>query len=219
MMTISLLVGCGPYRSSTEADAMSEADHRERAAAERRSAEAHGRSDDPSRVRRSDTTHGGYEGILGGDAPSSTHATPPGQVVDPGAGHRSAARRARELAREHEAAADELVAFEAQECADVAPDHRASCPLLGSVRAAEPVEGGVAFELSDGVDAQAVLVLARCHAAFGRRRGREGMESCPLYIESVHVELVGRRLVLTTDIPGAVSALRERARAHVVVDP
>lgn len=205
---------CGPYRAGTDPDAMSETAHRERAESLRRQAHGRQRRHDPSEVRRSETTHGGYGGLLGGGTAGATHPSPPGQVMDPGARNVRAAQRLRELAREHEAAADELAAFEARECADVGPDDRAGCPLLGSVGAVTAIEGGVMVELEEDADREAVLERARCHVAFGRRRGRAGMPSCPLYVEGARVELEGDHLLITTDVSAAVDELRQRAAAH-----
>lgn len=213
-LAILLASGCGPYRAGTDPDAMSEEAHREQADALYRRASRHSERDDPSQVRVSDTTHGGYEGIAGGDAPGSTHSTPPGQVVDPTAGHRREAARLRELAREHEEAANALVAFEAVECTDVPVSERTACPLLGVVEDARPIEGGVALDLTEAADVVAVLRRSRCHIAFGRRRGREGMRSCPLYVEGASVTQDGRRVLLRTDLASAVEELRRRAALH-----
>ncbi len=214
-LVAALLAGCGPYRAPTDPDAMSEAAHRERAASLSGYAAAHERRYDGARARRADTTHGGYGGLPGGDLPESTHATPAGQVFDSGAGHVRAARRLRALSREHEAAADALVALEASECAGIAPEQRAACPLAGAVQSTASIEGGVALELRGGVDPTILLEHVRCHVAFARRHGRSGMDGCPLYVDGVRAELSGAALVLTTASPAAVEQLRERAERHL----
>jgi len=124
-------------------------------------------------------------------------------------------RRLRALAREHEAAAGALVAFEAVECAAIPPAERAPCPLLGVVEGARQVEGGVTLTLADGADIGGILRHARCHIAFGRRRGREGMASCPLYVEGAEIERDDGRLLLRTTLPSAVEEVRRRAASHV----
>lgn len=213
--TTILVSGCGHYRAETDPDAMSEEAHRQRADASHARASRHEAQIDSSQIRVSDTSHGGYEGIAGGDDPGSTHPTPPGQIMDPTAGHRREARRLRDLAREHRVAADALVAFEAVECVEVPRSERAACPLLGVVEAVQRIEGGVGLELSANTDVSRVAARARCHVAFGRRQGREGMSSCPLYVEGTEVELEGRRLILRAREPSAAEELHRRAARHV----
>lgn len=212
---LAIVAGCGPYRASTDPDAMSEEAHRQRADDLHARAGRHSERYDPGQIRVSDTTHGGYEGIAGGDAPGSTHPAPPGQVMDPTAGHVREARRLRELAREHEAAADALAAFEAVECAAIPPTERAGCPLIGVVEASRPIEGGVTLAVVEGENLTGILGHARCHVAFGRRRGREGMTSCPLYVEGAEIERIDGRLLLRTTQPSAVEELRRRVALHV----
>lgn len=210
--------GCGPYRASTEPDAMSEEAHRQRADDLHARAGRHSERYDPTQIRVSDSTHGGYQGIAGGDAPGSTHPTPPGQIVDPTAGHLRESRRLRALAREHTAAADALAAFEAVECAAIPAAERAPCPLVSVVEAARPIEGGMALSLAPGADIAGILRHARCHIAFGRRSGRAGMTSCPLYVEGAAIEAEGERLLLRSDRPSAVDELRRRATLHAMVE-
>ncbi len=217
VMLSVVLAGCGIYRSGTDPDAMSEAEHREMAESYRRRELSHRGRVDPDAVQVAETSHGGYSGLLGGGDPASTHASPAGQVFNPTASHLSDARRMHELASEHEAAADALVAYEAAECSGVDHAHRASCPLVGPVRSVTDVPGGVRLNLSDDADVDALANHAHCHAAFARRMGSHGMDHCPLYVPQITVVREGHTLTLTTD--GDVDELRRRAAAHVTAGP
>lgn len=88
---------------------------------------------------------------------------------------------------------------------------------MGQIEAVEDIDGGVRITFHDGVPMQATVDHMKCHFAFARTEGYEGMQSCPLYLEGVLVEARddGRSVELTTDNAEAVEALRERSRAHL----
>lgn len=63
----------------------------------------------------------------------------------------------------------------------------------------------------------AAVTHMRCHEAFARARGREGMDTCPLYMPGVWVERFGTSSevdLLALD-PDDVGRLRQRTRAHL----
>ena len=214
---VFVLSSCGIYRAGTDPDAMSEAEHRELAASYRRRSRSHRSHYEPGTVRVAETGHGSYTGLPGGGDPGATHASAPGQVYNPTEGHLRDARRQRELAAEHEAAADALVQYEDSACADIERTHRAACPLLGSVAEVVDVPGGVRLALAPGANPAEVARHARCHTAFGRTLGGHGMDHCPLYLRGVTVEFDADGVTLTTR--DDVDELRRRAADHVITSP
>jgi len=134
---------------------------------------------------------------------------------NPTEGHLAQAQQHQDLAAEHRAAAEELEAYEEHECARFPSQTRASCPLLGQVASVEDVDGGVRVVLSEGANAAAVADHMRCHLAYARTQGREGMDRCPLYVEGAAVDSEGDITLTTNAGDAAVAELRRRARAHV----
>lgn len=145
-----------------------------------------------------------------------------------------------EHAEEHLAAARELEVFEAGACGQFPKETRTMCPLLGGVVAVEDLDvrprtppvrpkgvpvgrvwrRGVRIVFAPGTNLDAVVAHMRCHIAFARRHARQGMDACPLYLDTLSLGV--RRGVepgtveLTTSDPGLLDELRRRARAHVV---
>ena len=188
----------------TQPDDMSARGHREAAAGSEAEAEQHQSQYDPdSRASvASQTTV--ISDLTYGPA-----------VYNPTTPHLAEAQRLRDLAEDHRRAAASLEAYEALECARFPAQTRAACPLLGQVAALADVDGGVEISLADGVRADAIADHMRCHVAYARTRGREGMDRCPLYVEGASVSSEGA-LTLTTNAGGeAVEELRRLARAHI----
>ena len=131
--------------------------------------------------------------------------------------HRDRAKGHGKLAREHEHAARVLEEFEEAQCQAFPKETRGVCPLVAQVESLENVFGGVRVRLMGGANVNAALTHMRCHQAFARARGREGMDSCPLYMAGVWLERVGstRDVDLLALDPDEVGELRRRAREHL----
>ena len=61
------------------------------------------------------------------------------------------------------------------------------CPFANAVTEVELIEDGVALYLPPKVQTDAVLAHMRCHHAFGRYHGFEGMSQCPLYLPGIDI--------------------------------
>lgn len=197
----ALAVACGGQ--GTHADDMSVEGHRRAAAGEEAEAAEH-----QARYEEATRTPSGGRGV----DPDLFYGL---DVYDPAREHRREARQHRVLAEQHRAAAAALEAYEEQECARFPPETRVSCPLLGQVDSIEEVPGGVRLRFAEGVREDAVAAHMRCHLAYARSHGREGMDRCPLFVEGARVGS-SDGITLTTDAgDAAVAELRRRARAHV----
>ncbi len=195
-----LLAACGGAQN-TEPESASAAEHRAAADEEEQAAAEHEEQFDPTQVQQ--------------EASPSSEVWYGLDIYNPSEIHLAEAERARSLAAQHRAAAEALEAYEEQECAHFPAESRATCPLMGQLESVREVEGGVALELKEGVNDDAVADHMRCHIAFAAVQGREGMDQCPLYVEGAGVNAEGE-LTLTTDAGDeAVTAIRERASAHV----
>jgi hypothetical protein len=131
--------------------------------------------------------------------------------------HRDRAAGHGKLAREHARAARALETFEELECQAFPRETRAVCPLAAQVESVEDVFSGVRVRLAEGTNVNAAVTHMRCHQAFARARGREGMDTCPLYMAGVRVERfdASREVDLLALDPDDVSRLRQRTRAHL----
>lgn len=130
--------------------------------------------------------------------------------------HGVEAQEHRQHAEDHRAAAAELRNTEEEACASVPPEARTWCPLLGPVVATEKTANGVRILLKDGANVEELVALIRCHIAYGNTQGREGMDRCPLYVKSVHVEQSGPNAIeLTAKGQANVRELQERVANNV----
>ncbi len=134
------------------------------------------------------------------------------EVYDPSEFHWREAREARRRAAQHRAAAEELESYEERECGRFPPGTRTQCALLSVVEVRD-VPNGVALELVEGVNTEAVADHIRCHIAFAAARGRDRIAHCPLYVDGVAVQVDDEGLLLLTTNAGddVVDELRERA--------
>lgn len=198
--------GCAS--DGTKPDDMSAAEHRAAAKSERTEAEKHDRQYDPSATRSGDPTRGS------GAVPGVDDVYWDTDAYNPTLSHQSEAESHRRLARAHEAAARSLEQFEEGECKAFPASTRPSCPLLGPVAAAEDIEGGVRLRLSEGFAVKPVADHVRCHFAFARTQGYEGMDACPLYLQGLRVEEGDGYIDLLLDDPAQLDELRRRARNH-----
>ena len=196
-------VACGGQ--GTQPDDMSAAEHRQAAAGDEASADEHeSRYDPDSRATLGTSTAATSDVFYGLDSYNPTEA------------HLGEAQALRDQAEQHREAAAALERYEDEQCARFPPATRPSCPLLGQVASVEDVDGGVRLHFVDGVRVDAVADHMRCHLAYARTQGRQGMDHCPLYLEGVSVERADDVVTLTTNAGAeGVAELRRRARAHV----
>lgn len=199
---VTLLVACGGSQG-TRPDDMSAEEHRRAAAEEDAASQGHeSQYDEDARQQM-------------GPANASPDLLYGLADYNPTEGHRASAQRHQDLAAEHRAAAAALETFEEQECSRFPPETRAVCPMLGQVAAVEDVPGGVRLRLSDDANAAAVADHIRCHLAYARTQGREGMDHCPLYVDGATVDTSDGITLTTSSGDAAVRELRRRAHAHV----
>lgn len=201
----SVLLGCASTPGARPEDMSAQA-HEEEAAKQAREAQGHDAQYDPTATRT---------GVGGGVTSGSDFPTyeAPFNATE---GHRVAAEKHRKHAADHSAAADALKRFKEDACEGIAPDSRASCPLLGPVVAVDEIPTGVRISLRQGTDVEALVEHIRCHLAFGNTRGREGMDRCPLYLPGIQVHRVGTLVVeLSTLDHASVRPLQQRVADHV----
>lgn len=132
--------------------------------------------------------------------------------------HLEHAARHQQHASAHRKAAQALEQFEESECSAFPPETRALCPLIGQVRSEEEIPGGVRVRFADGVNVEAATAHIRCHLAFARARGYQGMDRCPLYIRGVRVlesDSDPGAVDLLADDETDVTLLREQVAEHV----
>jgi hypothetical protein len=122
----------------------------------------------------------------------------------------------------HGRLAQELARFESSECAGVAPQARAACPLLGPVTGISDLTEGVRVEFAASVPVESVLAGMRCHYSFALARGfAAGASACPLYVRGLRFEpsTDGRGIDITVMSPAKLSEVRERVREEAVFTP
>jgi len=213
-----LALGCSWFRPGTRPDDMSAEAHRREAEEHARWEAEHQRAYDPE-ARASVGGSPEYSpysrrsrfGYRYSDLYWDVREYNPTQV------QRDRAKRHGDLAREHAKAARKLEEFEEVECQAFPKETRAVCPLVARVESLEDVFGGVRARLVEGANVNAAITHMRCHQAFARARGREGMDSCPLYMPGVWVERFGssREVDLLALDPDDVDELRRRTREHL----
>ena len=198
---------CGGAAPGTRPDDMSAADHERASQRDEATAEHHDAEYDPNATDTRDR-----RGAVAVQVPESAGS---GQPYNPTTVHREDAANSRERAEQHAAAAQTLQQFEAVECRGFAPESRAACPLLSDVTGIEDIEGGVRITFATGVPVDAVIARIRCHFAYARARGYQGMGSCPLYVRGVDVRAgVGGTLELVASDAASTPLIRERTRTH-----
>jgi len=212
------IIGCSTTPPGSNPDDMSASEHEAAAEEHGRAAAEHATKYDPDARKIASAPGGtvwygeGYEYYWPDDLDDGGWSQ---YVYNPVLNHQSTAAEHREHASQHRAAARELDDFEKAECFAFDEDVRATCPLLGLSYRVEDIESGVRIEIEDEIPLDAVYMHMRCHYAFGRANGREGMTDCALYIMSLAIERSGERtLDLTTTDALLVGELRKRARSH-----
>ena len=201
-----LLGACGATPGA-QPDDMSADHHRQMAAEEDRKAREHDAHFDPAEQATIKTA--------GTDAQGDVIYAP--VVYNPTEVHLKIAGKHRKHAEDHRAAAEALDKFEEQQCKSFPPETRKVCPLLGQLESVQDIDGGVRVRFSKGVNMDAATDHVLCHLAYGRTQGRQGMDSCPLYIKGVAAKRVGdsNDLDLTVEDEASVRGLRARAATHV----
>jgi hypothetical protein len=130
-----------------------------------------------------------------------------------------AADKHRAHARQHEAAARKLEAFEEMQCKDFPPAARAACPLLGPALALENIPAGVRITFTPAVRVDAVVAHMRCHLAYAQAQGFPSDSPCPLYIRGVEVNREGTTSVvdLTSRDHAIVARIQHEAKEEVLL--
>jgi hypothetical protein len=207
-----LILACGGSTAVSPDDTTAEG-HRREAARER------GAAHDEIEVHRAaEEAPGGSSALVNRGAFSSGGQWQyPQQSYDPHAFHIDAAAAHSSHARAHEAAAQELEHFEDAECAELPPETRAACPILGPAVGWKAIDRGVEVTFPERVPVAAVIAHMRCHQAFARAHGYTG--ACPLYMKGLHIapSAAGHAVLLTVDALGDAAALRKRAKEEIVV--
>lgn len=192
-----VLVGCATTSGARPED-MSAKAHEEEAAREAAKAQEHAVKYDPN-----------APGAVGSDAAFE------GPEFNPTESHNIQARRHSKHAADHRAAAEALRGAEEEACDSIATESRSWCPLLGPVVAAEKTRDGVRISIKEGTDVEEMVARVRCHIAYAKTQGREGMDRCPLYIEGVEVEQTGPNTIeLRVKGKADVRELQDRVAAH-----
>jgi len=141
----------------------------------------------------------------------------PETVYNPTEKHLLHAKKYRDYARQHKEAAQQLEEFEEEECAAFPKSTRVKCPLIGNVERIEDIEGGVRLNFfGNSPPINAVAAHMRCHYAFGRKIGREGMPDCPLYLKNLEIRISGDRAIdIISSDTAVVEKIRKRSRNHI----
>ncbi|MCA9672596.1 MAG: hypothetical protein KC503_43680 [Myxococcales bacterium] len=205
---VALLAGCATTTRGARPDDMSAAKHRQAAKAERDKARRHQKQFDPN------AQAAGVTQATGG---ATADADAVDVLYNPTEQHRTAAAEHREHARQHEKAARALLRFENRSCKHITAKVRTACPLLGQVARVQDIEKGARLFLVKGVRIASLLEHMRCHYAYGRTMGREGMSACPLYLKHLSISRVtdANAIDVTASDSASVAEVRKRARTHV----
>lgn len=202
------LLGCAT--DEVKPDDMSAQGHRAEADRERAAAL------EQNRIERSSSTPGREADPLTrrGDVPGVDDLFWGSSTYDPGVSSAKTPSAHSKRAQQHESAARELEKFEEAECQSFPHETRTACPLLGTVASTEDIPSGIRLHIAKGQPIDAVTAHVKCHFAFGRTRGYEGMDACPLYIKGVRVVSGADAIDLVSDDATRVDELRARARTH-----
>lgn len=208
---------CGrPAHWGTQPEDLSAAEHRRRAAEHEGRADGHHGQVDPS-AAVSNPRAFSFPVVPNINAESTDVAeiapNPPASY-NPTTTHGDDAREELTHARDHLRAAMALEAFADEACRGVPQEARDESPLLGRVRAVEPLDEGVRLTFVAGVDMDALMAAVRCHQAAARERGYGGAPHCPLYLKGVDVipEPSAAAVRLLTSDEATAKALQRRSR-------
>jgi hypothetical protein len=117
-------------------------------------------------------------------------------------------------ARAHEAAAASLEQFEDDACKPLSAAARSACPILGTLKAIDDIDGGVRVELADANALDVTVAHMRCHLAYARARAFQVVADCPLYLRGVEIRRSadGRAIELVGGSRALQDELRRRVR-------
>lgn len=205
-MSTSVLFGCATT-SGTRPEDMSAEAHKEKAQVHDEKAEVHESKYDPNAPGAAYT-----EVVQGSDFAFEGGAAD----LNPTDVHNIQAQKHRRHADEHLAAATALERAEEDACASVPADSRSWCPLLGPVSATENTAHGVRITVKEGTNVEVMVARIRCHIAVADTEGREGMDSCPLYVRGLEVEQSAPNTIeLKVKGKANVHELQKRVADHV----
>ena len=205
-----LLASCASQKAAgTEPDDMSVEEHQAAAAEEEEKAQDHREKYDPNAKEQKTRIDPSGDPSQVGQYETTTY--------NPTKSHLEEAKKHERHAEQHEKAAKALLDFEQKQCAKFPDETRANCPLMGQVEGVEDVNKGAKLSIADGVSLDAITDHMRCHFAFARTEGYDGMETCPLYLEKLSFEKIedDHAVIIQTDDSNSVEAVRKRSRDHV----
>ena len=208
LIGLSLLVACSSQAAGTNPDDMSAEEHQAAAEAHEATAEKHAEDYDPeARTAGPPVSDDPFRGAVYGL-----------ETYNPTEYHHRMSERHQDHARQHREAGETLLAFEEESCGKFPAETRAECPLMGQVQAVEDVDGGVQLNFREGVSLAAVEAHMKCHFAYARTQGYEGMDSCPLYLRGLSIEsdAESHTVTVTTTDSAVVESLRQRSREHAL---
>lgn len=195
--------------SGSDPDDMSVEEHREAAEKEEQKAEKHEEQYDPE--AKATKVEADVQNEPGAGVEYTT------EEYNPTVRHLEEAETHEEHAKQHEQAAQKLVGFENEHCEKFPEESRAQCPLMGQVRAVEEVDDGAKLMVAEEVDLDAIEDHMRCHFAYARTVGYEGMDTCPLYLEDLSIDSSeeDHAVFIRTSDASNVEQVRQRSRDHV----
>ncbi|HEX3697932.1 MAG TPA: hypothetical protein VH374_21340 [Polyangia bacterium] len=210
-LTALFFFGCGTPSQNVHPDDMSAERHRQEAANDEIAASRSSERYNPYATRPSPFRELNPTGT--GDPLDSV------SVYNPTIGNVAAAERQRQHARQHREAAQSLERFEEKECRGIAPEVRASCPLLGPAVELRNIDGGVRVRFPSELDIDKIVALMRCHFAFAQTRGFEGAAGCPLYMRGIEIRRAPewRAVDIVSADRFVVPEIRARAREQVLL--
>lgn len=209
-LLVSFTTACASGSQETEPDDMSVEEHR--AAAEEHGEKAEQHAEQYDSDAKSQRQSPGVS--TSADAPEIEYTL---EAYNPTERHKEYAEKHKRHAEQHREAAEALLEYEEKHCQKFPEETRATCPLMGQVASAENVDGGVRMSFREGVNFEAMADHIRCHYAFARTEGHEGMATCPLYVKKIEIDsdAESKTVTITAEGDEAVEKVRERAKAHV----
>ncbi len=202
--------GCKTSRApGSKPEDMSHKEHMEAAEKEKKEAEHHESMYDPTATFPQD--------YLWGDPAFNYRAySTESDYYNPTEYHRHIATKHHEHASHHKEAAETLKKFEEEECKTIHPEVRHMCPLIGTVKAVEEVEGGARLILKEKVDVNGVYAHSKCHNRYGAVHGFKEMPNCPLYLKGISIEKKGKNTIEIRSKDGSdTEEIRRRSEAHL----
>lgn len=194
-----VLAACGA--PAVQLDETTVAGHEQQATTERAEANKDRAQFDPSAEHEQTSGLGGRAGS-GSEGSGGVLMT-----INPTSYHLADGEAHARHAKEHEAAAAQLVKFENQACTTIPAGERASCPTLLSDNLSLLPDG---VRLRTGAKRlSSVLANMRCSLAFARARGYGEEFLCPLAMKGVVANAApdGLAVDLTATDPAALAAL------------